>query len=115
MPNPAHHHCHLFTDFYKGLICAEPKPFLTARKSDTPIFWKACLLVVPAGFNPRTYSIGTLQKDVEKTLKSKQHTDPATKLPPKLHKFFELFFHQEANKLPPHRFYDHKIKFIKVK
>ena len=54
-------------------------------------------------------------KNVEKTLKPKQHTDPATKLPPELHDFFELFFHQEANKLPPHRFYDHKIKFIKGK
>ena len=61
MPNPAHHHCHPFTDSYKGLTCAEPKPFLTARKSDTPILWRACLLVVPAGLNPRTYSIGTLQ------------------------------------------------------
>ena len=60
MPNPAYHHCHPFTDFYKGLTCSEPRPFLTARKSDTLIFWKACLLVVPAGLNPRTYSIGTL-------------------------------------------------------
>ena len=54
-------------------------------------------------------------KDVEKTLKPKQYTDPATKLPPELHEFFELFSHQEANKLPPHRPYDHKIKFIKGK
>ena len=61
MLNPAHHHCHLFTDFHKGLTCAEPKPFLTARKSDTFILWRACLLVVPAGLDPRTYSIGTLQ------------------------------------------------------
>ena len=62
MFNPVHHHCHPFTDFYKGLTCVEPRPFLTARKSDTPIFWRACLLVVPAGLDPRTYSIGTLQK-----------------------------------------------------
>ena len=61
MPNPAHHHCHPFTDFYKGLTCAELKPLLIARKSDTLIFWKACLLVVPAGLDQRTYSIGTLQ------------------------------------------------------
>ena len=60
MLNPVHHHCHPFTDSYKGLICAEPKPLLTARKSDTPIFWKACLLVVPAGLDQRTYNIGTL-------------------------------------------------------
>ena len=61
MLNPVHHHCHPFTDFYKGLICVEPKPLFIARKSDTLIFWRACLLVVPAGLDPRTYSIGTLQ------------------------------------------------------
>ena len=54
-------------------------------------------------------------KDVEKALRPKQHTDPATKLPPELHEFFELFSHQKTNKLPPHRPYDHKIKFIKGK
>ena len=54
-------------------------------------------------------------KDVEKTLKPKQYTDPATKLPPEFHEFFELFSHQKANKLPPHQFYDHKIKSIKRK
>ena len=54
-------------------------------------------------------------KDVEKALKPKQHTDPATRLFPKLHEFFELIFHQEANKLPPHRLYDHKIKFMESK
>ena len=54
-------------------------------------------------------------KDVEKALKQRQHTDPATKLPLEFHEFFELFSHQEANKLPPHRLYDYKIKFIKKK
>ena len=54
-------------------------------------------------------------KDVEKTLKPKQYTDPATKLFPEFHEFFELFFQQEANKLPPHRLYDHKIKFMEGK
>ena len=60
MFNPVHHHCHLFTDFYKRFICVEFKPFFIARKSDTLIFWRACLLVVPAGLDPRTHSIGTL-------------------------------------------------------
>ena len=60
MFNPVHHHCHPFTNFYKRFICVELKPFFTARKSDTPILWRVCLLVVLAGFNPRTYSIGTL-------------------------------------------------------
>ena len=60
MFNPVHHHCHLFTDFYKGFTCAELKSFLLVRKSDTLILWRACLLVVPAGLDPRTYSIRTL-------------------------------------------------------
>ena len=60
MFNPVYYHCHPFTDFYKKFICVEFKPFLIVRKSDNFIFWKACLLVVPAGFNPRTYNIKTL-------------------------------------------------------
>ena len=63
MFNLAHHHCHPFTDSYKGFICAELKQFLTARKSDTLILWRACLLVVPTGFDLRTYNIGTLQRN----------------------------------------------------
>ena len=59
MPNLVHHHCHPFTDLYKKLICVEPKPFLTARKSNTFIFWRACLLVVPAGFDPSIYNLKT--------------------------------------------------------
>ena len=62
MFNPVYHHCHLFTDFYKRFTCVELKPFFIARKSDTFIFWKACLLVVPAGLDPRTCSIGTLRE-----------------------------------------------------
>ena len=69
MFNRVHHHCHLFTDFYQKLICAEPKPLLIARKSDTLIFWRAYLLVVPAGFDPRTYSLGTLQNHLMNFLK----------------------------------------------
>ena len=54
-------------------------------------------------------------KNVEKTIRPKQHTDPATKLFLELHEFLELFSHQETNNLPPQRSYDHKIKFIKRK
>ena len=60
MFNPVHHYCHPFTDFYKKFTCVEFKPFLTVRKSNTFIFWKACLLVVPAGFDLRIYNIRTL-------------------------------------------------------
>ena len=60
MFNPVHHHCHPFTNFDKRLTYVELKPFFIARKSDTFIFWKVCLLVVPAGFDPRIYNIRTL-------------------------------------------------------
>ena len=63
MFNLVYYHCHFFTDFYKRLICFELKPLLTVRKSDTFILWRACLLVVPAGLDPRTYSIGTLHSN----------------------------------------------------
>ena len=52
-------------------------------------------------------------KDVKKALQFKRRTDPATKLPHEFHEFLELFSEKEANKLPPHRLYDHKINFIK--
>ena len=48
-------------------------------------------------------------------MKPKQYTDPAIKLPPELQKFFELFSHKKTKKLPPHKPYDHEIKFIKNK
>ena len=58
--NPVHYYCHPFTNFYKRLIYAEFKPFFIVRKSNTLIFWKVCLLVVPVGFDPRIYNIKTL-------------------------------------------------------
>ena len=54
-------------------------------------------------------------KNVKKTFQFKRRTDPATKLSQEFHEFFELFSEKKVNKLPPHRFYDHKINFIKKK
>ena len=48
-------------------------------------------------------------------MRPKQHTEPVIKLFLKFHEFFELFFHQKANKLFPHRSYDYKIKFMEYK
>ena len=48
-------------------------------------------------------------KNIEKALQFKRRTDPATKLFHEFHEFFELFSEKKANKLPPHRPYDHKI------
>ena len=54
-------------------------------------------------------------KNVEKAFQFKRRTDPVTKLPHEFYEFLELFSEKEANKLPPHRPYDHKINFIKKK
>ena len=54
-------------------------------------------------------------KDVEKTLRFKKRIDFITKLFSKFHEFFKLFSEKKTNKLPPHKPYDHKIKFIKNK
>ena len=48
-------------------------------------------------------------KDIKKAFQFKRRTDPATKLFHEFHEFFELFSEKKANKLPPHRPYDHKI------
>ena len=53
MFNLVHHHCHFFTDSYKKLICVEFRTLLIVRQVKQAYFWKACLLVVPAGFDPR--------------------------------------------------------------
>ena len=54
-------------------------------------------------------------KNIKKAFQFKRRTDPATKLFHEFHEFFDLFFEKEANKLPPHRLYDHKINFIEGK
>ena len=125
MFNPVHHHCHPFMDFYKGLTCAEPRPLLIVRKSDTPIFWRACLLVVPAGLDPRTYSIGTLHNysKLEKgwsaqsvrtfARKNQTNCDELVTLefiPPKYREYNDVFEELERGfPLPKHSEDDHEI------
>ena len=60
MFNTVHHHCYPFTDFYKKFTCVEFKPIFIVRKSNIFIFLRACLLDVPAAFDPRIYNIRTL-------------------------------------------------------
>ena len=50
-----------------------------------------------------------LLRNIEKTLESKKHFDPAVKLPKEYHQFLDVFSRQEADMLPVHRSYDHKI------
>jgi Reverse transcriptase (RNA-dependent DNA polymerase)/RNase H-like domain found in reverse transcriptase len=47
--------------------------------------------------------------DIEKTLAPKKNTDPALKLPKEYHDYLDVFSRRDADKLPEHRPYDHKI------
>lgn len=49
-------------------------------------------------------------KDIEKALAPKITIDPREKLPQEYHGFLDVFSKKEADKLPPHRLYDHKIQ-----
>lgn len=48
--------------------------------------------------------------DIEKSLAPKIRIHPKEKLPPEYHDFLDVFSPKEADKLPRHRGYDHKIR-----
>jgi transposase InsO family protein len=53
-------------------------------------------------------------KDIEKALRVKKYTDPATKLPAHYHDFLDVFDRKKADELPPHRpGVDHRIELVK--
>ncbi|KAM3518662.1 hypothetical protein MY4038_010033 [Beauveria bassiana] len=60
---------------------------------------------------PQEYKIfaATLQ-DIEKALTPKANLDPKEKLPNEYYEFLDVFSKKEADKLPPHRSYDHSIQ-----
>ena len=48
-------------------------------------------------------------RNIEKALVLKIEVNPADKLPEKYHEFLDIFLKKEANQLPPHYSYNHKI------
>ena len=48
-------------------------------------------------------------RDIEKALALKIEVNPADKLSEEYHEFLDVFLKKEANQLPPHRSYNHKI------
>ena len=48
-------------------------------------------------------------RDIEKALEPKKHFDLTVKLPKEYHQFLDVFSRQEADTLPVHWSYDHKI------
>ena len=51
--------------------------------------------------------------DIDKALAPKTYTDPVAKLPAEFHDFLHVFSRKEADKLPEHRSYDHRIELHK--
>lgn len=56
------------------------------------------------------YLSGASLKDIHKALKPKTFLDPITKVPRHYHECLKVFDQSEADKLPPHRHYDHEIE-----
>ncbi|KID93909.1 retrotransposon nucleocapsid protein, partial [Metarhizium majus ARSEF 297] len=56
------------------------------------------------------YLSGASLEDIRKALEPKTLIDPATKVPKHYHEYLKVFDQAEADKLPPHREYDHEIK-----
>lgn len=60
---------------------------------------------------PKSYQVFAVSlRDVERALAPKVTIDPRDKLPKEYHEFLSVFSRQEADKLPPHCSYDHKIQ-----
>jgi transposase InsO family protein len=60
--------------------------------------------------DPRYELFAISLQDIEKALITKPRTNPRTKLPREYHDFLDVFSHKEADRLPPHRTYDHAIE-----
>ena len=88
-----------------------PQPFETSL--EIKMIAAALFFYVSKQEGVKLFSVSL--KDVKKAFQPKHRTDPAIKLPQEFHEFLVLFSEKKANKLPPHRPYDHKINFIKKK
>jgi predicted aspartyl protease len=72
----------------------------------SPVSARAC-----AAYQRRKYHMFSVTlEDINKALAPKPAADPLDKLPPEFHDFADVFSPKEADKLPPHRLYDHDIK-----
>ena len=60
-------------------------------------------------------SIEDIKKALSKYDKNHQETDPSTKVPVEYYDFLDVWSQKEADRLPPHRHYNHKIELEKGK
>lgn len=90
-----------------------PRPRSTSKILDICMIGAApfTCLANRARKTPQGYKIfaATLQ-DIEKALTPKALLDPKEKLPKEYYGFLDVFSKKEADKLPPHRSYDHSIQ-----
>ena len=89
-------------------------PFSTLMKDRKNEIFTASLYEIEKAIqalkNPSNLSLAAASlDDVAKSLKPKRFIDPATVVPEEFHDLLDVFSKREADKLPPHRSYDHKI------
>ena len=89
-------------------------PFSTLMKDRKNEIFTASLYEIEKAIqalkNPSNLSLAAASlDDVAKSLKPKRFIDPATVVPKDFHDLLDVFSKQEADKLPPHRSYDHMI------
>ena len=101
-------------DNEKLLLNTKPKP----EQNPEPNFQEQDLDICMIGAAPLTRLarkpdhelFAVSMEDIEKALAPKTYTDPATKLPKQYHDFLDVFSRKEADTLPEHRLYDHRIE-----
>ena len=89
-----------------------PSDIKTPGTSSLPTLDIAAISAAPFDMWAKRYHMKVFtvsSKDIKKALKPKKHIDPAVKLPKEYHRFLNVFSKQEADTLPIHCSYDHKI------
>ena len=87
---------------------SEPNPEPTIPELDICMIGAAPLARLSRKPNHEIFAVSV--KDVEQALAPKTYTDPAKKLPQQYHEFLDVFSRKEADTLPEHRQYDHRIE-----
>ena len=88
-----------------------PRPKGLENVDIAQVSMRAC-----AAYSRRNYQVFSVTiEDIEHQLSPREDPDPASLLPPELKEFADVFSPKEADKLPPHRPYDHNIRLTEGK
>lgn len=92
---------------------------ITSEASASPISLKICIIktapFAQLAKNLKVDLFTATMTDIEKALKKKPYSNPATLLPEKYQDFLDMFSREEVDKLPLHRLNDHKIDIMPEK